>query len=457
MSVLGERLSVQGLAAAFRTREPLSPMDVTAFFLERIDRLDADVHSMVTVSTDLAMRQAKSAARRIADGDPNPMLGIPMVLKDLIDVRGVLTTAGSAVLRDNVATTSSGVWTRLSRAGAVLLGKANTHEFAYGGTTEPTVNPWALDHLVGGSSGGPAAALAAGLTPLAIGTDTAGSIRIPANLCGVVGLKPTSGIVSAKGVIPLAPSLDVIGPMGHHPRDLAIAMGVLASRRRVGDPAAAQRSIETRASSRQLRFGFLHDPGRMSDGASAAYTRAIELLSQLAVPKEVEFADFAESVISNFTILGVEAVLVHRQWEDDLSLYTPYVRERLAMAAHTRAVDYERARRRAGEYRTHVDRLLEQCDVIVVPGVPYGAPSIGATTVDVGGVDEDRDTSMCRNTGFANLTGHPALALPVGFEAGLPVGVQLVGRRGGDMELLALGGLLADELSVRTVSGAFAA
>ncbi len=224
-------LSVGALAAAYRRRRrALSPVEVTEVFLERIERFDEEIRSMVTVTPDLARRHARTAVGRIADGDPSPLLGIPLVLKDLIDVRGVRTTAGSAVLRDNVATSSAPVWQRLARAGAVLLGKANTHEFAYGGITEPTVNPWHTDHLVGGSSGGPGAALAAGLAPLGIGTDTAGSIRIPANLCGVTGLKPTHRTVSTRGVIPLAPSLDVVGPMGHHPRDLALAMTAMASR-----------------------------------------------------------------------------------------------------------------------------------------------------------------------------------------------------------------------------------
>ena len=456
MTTLHDLLSVRDLAAAYRARRPLSPIEVAEYFLERIDRIDSDVRSMVTVTPELAMRHAAAAARRIAQGDPNPMLGVPVVIKDLIDVKGVRTTAGSAVLRDNVATSSSAVWNRLGRAGAVLLGKANTHEFAYGGTTEPTVNPWGSSHLVGGSSGGPAAALAAGLTPLAVGTDTAGSIRIPANLCGVYGLKPTRGAVSASGVIPLAPSLDVVGPMGHHPRDLALAMSAMSARHASADPAASHAAMRRRAKARRVRFGVLADPGGMTPGVAAAFERTAAISSTFGTTTEVDFDEFADTVWTNFTILGVEAVLVHEQWEPHRSMYTPYVRERLEQAALTLAVDHVRATRAALAYRQRVDQLLEHCDALIVPGIPYPAPALGITSVDVGGVVEDRDTSMCRNTAVANLTGHPVLALPVGFEDGLPVGVQLVGRRGGDADLLALGELFADEISVATVASAFA-
>ncbi|MEI2705343.1 MAG: amidase family protein [Ilumatobacteraceae bacterium] len=338
-------LSVGDLAAAYRRRcRPLSPVEVTEVFLERIERFDERIRSMVTVTPDLARRHARTAAGRIAGGDPSPLLGIPLVVKDLIDVRGVRTTAGSAVLRDNVATSSAPAWQRLARAGAVLLGKANTHEFAYGGITEPTVNPWHTNHLVGGSSGGPGAALAAGLALMGIGTDTAGSIRIPANLCGVAGLKPTRRTVSTRGVIPLAPSLDVVGPMGHHPRDLALAMGVLAQRWASDAPDALHRAAAKRAAAGALRIGVLADPGRMTPGVQAAFERTVATAATFGATIEVRVPHVAQSVWTNFTILGVEAVLYHERWRDQRELYTPYVRERLADAESTSAVAYvERA------------------------------------------------------------------------------------------------------------------
>jgi len=447
---------VDQLAASYRRRRGITPEDVVEWYLERIGRHDPVVRSMVTVTADLARRHARAAARRLAEGDPGPLVGIPVVVKDLIDVRGVRTTAGSAVLADHVAPTSSVVWKRLERAGAVLLGKANTHEFAYGGTTEPTTNPWNPQHLVGGSSGGPAAALAAGLAPLAIGTDTAGSIRIPANLCGVVGFMPSRGLVSAEGVTPLSPSLDVVGPMGHHPLDMALAMSVLdtgvgASRRAWTDTTAIRR----RASARRLRFGVLAEPGRMTAGAAAALERTVTVAKEFGSVTPVRFAAFEESVYTNFTILGLEAVVVHDQWRDQRHLYTNYVRERLDEASRTTAADYARAMGLRSLYREQLDQLLADHDVLLLPGIPYPAPPLGVTSVDVGGVIEDRDTSMCRNMGFANLTGHPVLALPAGEEGGLPVGVQVVGCRGGDVDLLAIGGLIADGLDRPDVAPAF--
>lgn len=449
-------LSVGDLAAAYRRRHrPLSPVEVTEVFLERIERFDERIRSMVTVTPDLARRHARTAAGRIAGGDPSPLLGIPLVVKDLIDVRGVRTTAGSAVLRDNVATSSAPAWQRLARAGAVLLGKANTHEFAYGGITEPTVNPWHTNHLVGGSSGGPGAALAAGLALMGIGTDTAGSIRIPANLCGVAGLKPTRRTVSTRGVIPLAPSLDVVGPMGHHPRDLALAMGVLAQRWASDAPDALHRAAAKRAAAGALRIGVLADPGRMTLGVQAAFERTVATAATFGATIEVRVPHVAQSVWTNFTILGVEAVLYHERWRDQRELYTPYVRERLADAESTSAVAYVSALQAASQCRIDLDRALDGFDALIVPGIPYPAPPLGVTSLDVGGGIEDRDTSMCRNTAFANITGHPALALPVGFEAGLPVGVQLVGRRGADAELLALGEVFADAFATPTLATDF--
>lgn len=445
-------LSIDRLAAEYRQRRrPLAPLEVTEFFLERIGRLDAKIRSIVTVTSDLAREQATAAAARIAQGDPSPLLGVPVLLKDLIDVKGVVTTAGSRVLADNSALRSADVWKRLERAGAVLIGKANTHEFAYGGTTEPTVNPWDTKRLVGGSSGGPAAALAAGLAPLAIGTDTAGSVRIPANLCGVYGLKPTNGAISGRGVIPLAPTLDIVGPMGHSPADLATVM------RAVGGPQRATATSLTpgKRISRRLRLAYIDQPGPMSPGVERAFNDTVAIASQLGSAFPVPFDEFDRSVFVNFTLLGVEAVLVHEQWAAHRNQYSQYVRDRLEQAALTTAVDYERARRDALRLRRTVDRALRDADALIAPGVPFPAPRLGITKVKVGRSDEDRDTAMCRNTGFANVTGHPALALPAGFEGALPVGVQIIGRRGTDRHLLAIGQQIAERLDIDTVAPAY--
>ena len=457
MIPLDERFSASGLSRAYRRRRSrLRPEEVTEFFLSRIAELDGRVEAMVTVAAKAAMNQARNAAKRIDDGDPSPMLGVPIVLKDLIDVRGIPTMAGSDVLRHNVPNRSATVWNRLHGAGAVLLGKANTHEFAYGGTTEPTRNPWNTDHMVGGSSGGPGAALAAGLCAGAVGTDTAGSIRIPANLCGVTGLKPTARRVSSTGVIPLAPSLDIVGPMAHHPDDLGVLMSAMTRDRSFEQRMDAARATERqRRSTKSLRVGVVRNTGGLTPGTLAAFDAVVETMSTFGPLGDISIDEFRSSVNTNFTILGVEAVGVHREWSDRRDLYTTYVRERLDQAADTRAVDYADALAAARRLRSSVDCLTTDWDVLVVPGVPFPAPRCGVTEVEVAGQVEDRDTAMCRNTAFANLTGHPVLAVPIGFENEMPVGIQLVTQRGGDEMLLAVGAALADNLAVPTVAPAF--
>lgn len=457
MSSHDERFSAAGLARAYRrSHDRLEPEEVTEFFLSRIADLDGSVASMVTVTTEAARTQARQAAQRIADGDPSPMLGVPIVLKDLIDVRGVPTRAGSEVLRDNVARRSATVWNRLHGSGAVLLGKANTHEFAYGGTTDPTRNPWSTECLVGGSSGGPGAALAAGFCAGAVGSDTAGSIRIPANLCGVSGLKPTARTVSASGVIPLAPSLDVVGPMAHHPEDLAVLLSAMSRNRSFDQQMDAARATERqRRSAKSMRVAVVRNTGALTPGMAAAFDAVVEAMRAFGPTGDVDIDEFASSVYTDFTVLGVEAVAVHRQWDELRHLYTPYVRERLEQAAEIRAVDYVDALAAARRLRTSVDHLTTDWDILVVPGIPFPAPRCGVTEIEIAGQVEDRDTAMCRNTAFANLTGHPVLALPIGFEDEMPIGIQLVAQRGGDAMLLAAGATLADMLAIPTVAPEF--
>ncbi len=193
----------------------------------------------------------------------------------------------------------------------------------------------------------------------------------------------------------------------------------------------------------------------MTPGVQVAFERTIATAATFGATAEVRVPHFAQSVWTDFTILGVEAVMYHERWRDQRALYTPYVRERLADAEATSAVDYVSALQAAAQCRLDLDRALDRCDALIVPGIPFPAPPLGVTSLDVGGGIEDRDTSLCRNTAFANITGHPALALPVGFEAGLPVGVQLVGRRGSDAELLALGEVFADAFATPTLATDF--
>lgn len=409
----------------------LTAVDLLEARVAEMARHEPVVQAMVTETIALAREQAAKADARLAAGERTPVLGIPVVLKDLIDVAGVPTTAGSTVLAGNVPKSSSAVWQRLEVAGAVLLGKANTHEFAYGGTTAPTRNPADPSRIVGGSSGGPAAALAAGYALGAIGTDTAGSIRIPANLCGVAGLKPTRGLVPTDGVVPLSGTLDVVGPMARSAGDLAPLLQVITG------------LVEEPAPSRPRAVGVLRSTGPLEPSVAGALEAAAAGLARLgARVVDMAVAGFAESVLDNFTIIGYEATAIHEQWADRRTSYTPYVRERLEQAAWVTRDDFERCRAASHDLAAEVDRLLSEVDLLLVPGVPFPASPAYDDRVLIAGEWEDRDTALCRNTAFANLTGHPVLALPAGTDGRLPVGVQLVGRRGTDLALIGVGARL---------------
>ncbi len=407
--------------------------ELLAVVERRLSEREPQIHALVTPTLDLARGQAARADDRRARGERGPLLGVPIVLKDLIDVAGVPTTAGSRVLAGNVPTTGAPVWTRLEAAGAVLVGKANTHEFAYGGTTEPTRNPSDPSRIVGGSSGGPAAALAAGYCWGAVGTDTAGSVRIPANLCGIAALKPTHGLVDTAGVVPLSQTLDVVGPMARAVADLDPLLRVMAGL-----------SSAPVVAPRRPRLGVLAPSGPTDAAVLHAYERAVDAVSDAgAAVRSVELPGFERSVADNFTVMGLEASRIHARWADRRDLYTPYVRERLAEAASVTREDYDAALGSGARLRERLDVLLGDLDGLLVPGVPFPAPPAYDERVLIDGVWEDRDSGLCRNTGFANLTGHPVLAVPAGLDGGgLPVGVQLVGRRGADLELIALGAVL---------------
>jgi aspartyl-tRNA(Asn)/glutamyl-tRNA(Gln) amidotransferase subunit A len=399
--------------------------------LQVLAEREPSVRALVTTTVDLAREQAAKADFRLAAGERTPLLGIPVVVKDLIDVAGVPTTAGSKVLDGNVPTTSATVWSRLEAAGAVLVGKANTHEFAYGGTTAPTRNPADTRRIVGGSSGGPAAALAGGFCLGAVGTDTAGSIRIPANLCGVAGLKTTRGLVPVHGVLPLAPTLDVVGPMARSVADLEPLLRVIADLPEGTTWSGVPNTVGI------LRTG--REEPSVSEAVAAASTALAGLGATIV---EVLLPGFEASVGDDFTVIGFEATKIHRRWADKRDLYTPYVRDRLADAVGVTSDDNAAALVAARLLSVELDRVLDEVDVLLLAGVPFPAPPAYDERVFVAGEWEDRDTGLCRNTAFANLTGHPALALPAGLDDGLPVGVQLVGKHRSDLALIALGARL---------------
>jgi aspartyl-tRNA(Asn)/glutamyl-tRNA(Gln) amidotransferase subunit A len=434
------QLGIEELAAGYRGRD-FSPVEVVQALLARIEGVGNDIDAFATVTADTALRQASEAETALAQGDDRPLLGIPIAVKDLVDTAGIPTEAGSALFAGRVPFEDAPVWSALREAGCLLIGKARTHEFAFGSSTPPTTNPWNPAHIPGGSSGGSAAALVAGLTPAAVGTDTAGSIRIPSGLCGTVGLKPTATLVPTIGVVPLSWSLDNVGPMARSPRDCALLLEAMMA----GAPGTAPTTPEDITG---WRIAVVANPGPLSAGVAEVVKAASEHLTAAgAVLDEIEIADFQACVDLDFDIIDAEAALYHRPWyEKRLSEYTGEVGPRVGTGFSIGAADYLENRRRADAYRTVFLEAFRPRELLLLPGMPAPAPRIGDDHLSMGGTVDQADHALCRNTAFANITGLPALAIPAGLEAGLPIGVQLAAKHFDDHRLLAAGQVLWEML-----------
>jgi len=421
----------------------LSPVEVTQVYLERIERLDEACNAFITVTADQALSDARRYEREILRGDyRGPLHGIPVALKDLYDTMGVPTTAGSKIYAHRVPDEDATVVKRLRAAGAVLLGKTNLHEFAYGVTTDsshfgPTHNPWDLKRIAGGSSGGSGAALAAGLCLAATGSDTGGSVRIPAALCGVVGLKPTYGRVSCRGLLPLSWALDHPGPMARTVYGAAAMLEATAGADPL-DPATVQSPVPRYTAHLKeditgLRIGV--DPRWALSGITEevrhAFQAALQVLQELgAEVVEATVPRVEEAMEAALTMLMAEATAIHEEFlrtrPDD---YQPDVRARLERGFALRGIDYARARR-AGEWvRRDLSLLFERIDLLATPMCAIPAPRIGQQEAVVEGKTVPVMTPLTRYTRIFNLTGVPAISVPCGFSSeGLPIGLQLAGR-----------------------------
>ena len=431
--------TVLSAADAVRRGETTS-LDLVDASLDAIQRLNDATHAFIRVDAD----DARSAARRADDErrrgvDRGPLHGIPISLKDLIDVAGQTTTAGSRVLRDHVAAADAPIVTRLREAGAIFLGKTNLHEFALGTTSEDTAfgavkNP--LDHTrsAGGSSGGSAVAVATGMGLASIGTDTGGSIRIPAAACGIVGLKPSIGEVPTAGVFPLSSSLDHVGPLTRSVDDAACLWQIL-----IGTPF---QKIEARdlQTVRASRLGGYFDA--ITPEVREAFEAALERLARVGVDMKMDTIEGTETITTTYVnIVLPEGALVHAPYLTDRAQdYTPAVRTRFESGRDIKAIDYVAARQSQAGLRDNVNAALARADVLVLPTLPIVAPVLGAADVTI---DAERGVSlpvrgaMLRQTQLFNLTGHPAISLPIASR-GLPVGLQLVGRAGDTAGLLAI-------------------
>jgi aspartyl-tRNA(Asn)/glutamyl-tRNA(Gln) amidotransferase subunit A len=435
-------------AAAYIQNKELSPVELTQAVLNRIEQLNPTLQAYVTVIADQALEAARKAEKEISAGQLRGNLhGIPLALKDLVETKNILTTASSKVLADYVPNEDASVAKKLQEAGAILLGKTHTHEFAYGVICPPTRNPWNTDCIPGGSSGGSAAAVASGMAQMAIGTDTGGSIRIPSALCGTTGIKPTYGRVSRKGVISLSWSLDHVGPICRSAEDAAFMLQAIAGYDQA-DPASAIAPTGDYLSGlkngiKGLRIGIASRPyfQLATPGVTSAVQAAAKTLSDLGAELvEVQVPNIEEATPIVFTIVMAEASAYHQKWlRNKGELYNPDTFTLLQGGELVLATDYLQAQRRRSVYTEGVLKLYDQIDVLLLPTEPCPAPRVDDAVVKIGEVELPPIMALIYYTAPFNGCGLPALALPCGFEQGLPLSLQLVGRPFEEATLLRAG------------------
>ena len=423
----------------------VSPVEVVRTYLERISGLDPTVRAFITVSADAALEAARAAESVLMAGHPvGPLHGVPWAPKDLYSTKGLRTTGGSKILGEWVPSEDSTVVARLTRAGAIVLGKLNMHEFAYGpeginAHYGDTRNPWSADahRIAGGSSSGSGAAVAAALAPGSLGSDTGGSIRIPASLCGITGLKPTYGRVSRAGVLPLAWSMDHVGPMTRSARDCALMLSAIAGY----DPADPTTSVlpvpdygaALTGDVKGLRVGLLR--AHFTDPAAPEVRAAVEgVAKQLeqggALVDDVNLTQVIHVATASAAIVASEALAYHAPWMRSRAQdYQPDVRERLRLGAFVNGAHYVRAQQIRALVAREVDEALARRDVLLAPATPLVAPVLGERETALGDGPSDVRAALLRCTRPFNFSGHPACAAPCGFTAaGLPIGAQIVGR-----------------------------
>ena len=427
-------------------KKEVSPVELTRACLERIDRLNPGLNAFITVTGDSALEEASKAESEIARGEwKGPLHGVPLAVKDLIETAGVRTTAASAVLKDYVPAADAEVIRRLKAAGAVLLGKLNLHEFAYGGSGiighfGPALNPWNTAHVCGGSSSGSAAAVAAGLCYGAIGTDTAGSIRLPAAYCGITGLKPTYGLVSARGVIPLSWSLDHVGPMARTAADAALILQAIAAYdpqdiySQKFPPVYYPSAIEETTAA--LRLGVARDFwNEVDDEIKFAVDAAVAALGKITAGLQ----DIDLSTGVDRTVVRSEPYAYHQKYlPQQESKYDPETLKRVRSGADVTAAQYIQAYGELLRQRRQILQAFERIDLILAPTTPVLPPSLADLQAEPDQL-RAKELLMLRNTRPFNVYGLPSISLNCGFsKSGLPIGLQITGAPGAEGAVLAL-------------------
>jgi aspartyl-tRNA(Asn)/glutamyl-tRNA(Gln) amidotransferase subunit A len=430
-------LTVAEAAELLRSKK-LSPVEYAKALIARVERYDAKLNSFLRFTPEIALEDAKRAEAEIARGQwRGPLHGVPYALKDIVDYAGLPTTAHSKILKDNVVAQDAHVAWKLKAAGGVFMGKLSTHEFATGGPSfdlpwPPARNPWNRDHFCGGSSSGAGTATAAGFVPFAIGTDTGGSVRNPASMCGIVGMKGTYGLVSRRGVIPLAYSLDHVGPLTRTTRDNAIMLELIAGHDPL-DPGSAPHgpggyATDLERGVKGLRIGvvrhFYTTDMKAEPEVAEGIERAVKKLAELgAQVSEVKTEPLADWLAVNRTILTSEAYAAHEKWMRERPQdYGALARERIMAGAFVRAADYVNATRARRRMADAFHALFSGIDVVLT-----------ASSMDLPCRIDDAEaieyTYARQARAPFNVTGGPALSVPAGFsKSGLPLGIQLVGK-----------------------------
>jgi aspartyl-tRNA(Asn)/glutamyl-tRNA(Gln) amidotransferase subunit A len=424
----------------------ISPVELTKACLNEIERLNPILNVFITVTAEAALTAARQAESEIHQGDwRGPLHGIPIGLKDIIDTAGIRTTAASAVFKDRVPGQDAEVTRRLRTAGTIFLGKQNLHEFAYGGSSivshfGDVHNPWNFDHIAGGSSGGSAAAVAAGLGYGAIGTDTAGSVREPASQCGIVGLKPTFGRVSTRGVIPLSPSFDHVGPLSRTVADTTLLFQAIAGYD-PQDPNSANVPVPDYMAKlterREFRIGaprkfFFED---LDPEVASAVEQAISVLQS----QGADIRDIDLQVPTDRTLQSAESYIYHAQFLNrNPELYHPETLRRIRSGEKITASQLETLRTELQQLRRDIGRVFDSVDVLVTPTTPIPAPNIRELKENPD-LLRPREMVLLRNTRPFNVWGLPAISVPCGFtQSGLPIGLQIAGRHWHEVDVLQL-------------------
>ena len=431
--------TITDLAPGLRRKE-VSPLELTRTCLDRIEKLNPRLNAFITVMAESALAEARAAEKEILRGEwRGPLHGIPIAIKDLIDTAGTRTTAASALYQDRVPVEDAEVVRRLRQTGAVILGKNNLHEFAYGASSLVSFfgevhNPWNAEYIAGGSSGGSAAAVAAGLCYAAIGTDTAGSIRLPAALCGCVGIKPTYGRVSTRGVIPLSWSLDHVGPLAATVADAALVLQAIAGYdsldiHSAGVPVSdyvSASSTTVGAEVKMLRIGiprsyFFND---LDDDVCAAVEQALTVIEGLVAEiRDVQIEIPADRVVQNAESYAIHADDVSRTPE----LYQAETMRRIRNGENISAAEYIRRRRDLDRERRRAQDIFAEVDLLVTPTTRIPAPAIADLKKNPEAL-RPAEITLLRNTRPFNVWGLPVISLPCGFtKSGLPIGLQIAG------------------------------